>query len=104
MTAGSIYAYRAGAGAARAVQDTAGLVLLPGRLEMPAAGRGTGGGGTPAVPSNDTAVSGDRVAVVLVDAVGRVALLSRLVLHLAQVMRWSYLRKSGVFCLSWLAH
>jgi hypothetical protein len=74
------------------VQDPAELVLLLGRLELPAASRA--GAGRAAVPSNDAAVSGDRVAV-LVDAVGRVALLS-LVRHLAQVMHWSYISGNSV--------
>jgi hypothetical protein len=56
------------------MQDPTGLVLVPHGLELPA------GAGASAVPSNDATVSSDRVAV-LVDAVGRLTLLS-LVLHL----------------------
>lgn len=70
--------HRAGAGAAGAVKDPAGLVLLPRRLEMPAGGRAGADAGRRA------AVSGHRVAV-LVHAVCRLTVLA-LVLHLAQTL------------------
>jgi hypothetical protein len=81
------------AGAARAVQDAAGLVLLPSGLELPAhAGAGTGAAGSLSHTTGSSSshahapscspTSGGRVAV-LVDAAGTsgaVAVLS-LVLH-----------------------
>ena len=93
--------YRAGAGAAGAVQDAAGLVLLPRRLELAATHAGAtvlpqlahaaGSGGTTvphaagpgpgAVPD-----AADRVAVLVDAAGGSVAVLPLLaVLHVAPV-------------------
>ena len=82
--------YRAGAGAAGAVQDAAGLVLLPRRLELAATHAGAAvlpqlahaaGPGPGAVPD-----AADRVAVLVDAAGGSVAVLPLLaVLHVAPV-------------------
>ena len=77
-----INTHRTGAtGAAGALQDPAGLVLLPRGLEMPTCSRaGAGADAAVRAHAGAGAMSGHRVAV-LVDAVSRLA-----VLHLAQVL------------------
>jgi hypothetical protein len=81
MTARSTNTYRAGAGTAGAVQDPAGLVLVPHGLELPAGGSS---GANTAMRSHATTGHDDRVTV-LVDTVrGLAVLLLSLVLHLAQ--------------------